>query len=215
VRDLEWLLVLVEVDRPGRFHSDLLLSAGALTKGQRRKFVSSFILEPFGMKDRDAEVHQPSETKESTMKSKLSLILPLFVLLAPYVTGCSSGYYLMQLIEEHDGSDWVYLSDGCMLVVDDGSQTGSGSGSPDDADEDYFGVETYSTKGVAEVTISTASETIELEFDQEYLESGEQTVTEVTTDGGTRYRFTHWGSEDCEVRGEEEGMGGAEGEPAR
>jgi hypothetical protein len=107
VRDLEWLLVLVEVDRPGRFHSDLLLSAGALTKGQRRKFVSSFILEPFGMKDRDAEVHQPSETKESTMKSKLSLILPLFVLLAPYVTGCSSGYYLMQLIEEHDGSDWV------------------------------------------------------------------------------------------------------------
>ena len=128
--------------------------------------------------------------------------------LALVLTGCSGGHYLMQLLEEHDGTEWVYISDGCVLVADDGSRSESSAGPAGEPDEDHFAIETQIVRGVAKVTISTASQSIDLEFDEDDLESGEETTTEVTTDAGTRYRITHWGSEECELRPEERGMGG-------
>jgi hypothetical protein len=135
----------------------------------------------------------------------------LLCLIAPFLSGCSGGYYLMQYLEKQENGEWVSLGDGCFFVEPGGSVLSGGLAPDPNNGADEFGIETVATKGKATVTLTTASEEKVLEFDRAFLASGDEVVTSVTTDAGTEYRVTHWGDRECQVSGEDESGGASPG----
>lgn len=116
----------------------------------------------------------------------------------------------MQRLEKNEGDGWIDQGDGCHLVANDGSRSGSALGTAEGT-PDEFAIDTLIEKGVAHVSVATDLESQELEFDGQDLRSGEETVVEVTSGSGTTYRVTFWGSPECDVRSEDEWATGGAG----
>ena len=132
------------------------------------------------------------------------------------LTGCN-GQYLMEDIEVKLDGEWRLIGGGCMAIESGRARGGSLAGNGSEEAGDSFDIEMESHGGKATVKISTASESIDLEFDGKFMHSGEREIYEITTEAGREYRMTYWGESDCNVRPESDfydlnnlnGMGGA------
>lgn len=120
------------------------------------------------------------------------------VLAVPFVVGCSDDVYLMIHEEVNYGDGWINLGGGCELLKGKGSSVTGSADSVSEVDDDYFRMETVTEGKSATVTLTTKSEEVVREYDNDFLLSGEVDVVEITTDSGTVHRASFWGGAECD-----------------
>jgi hypothetical protein len=141
-------------------------------------------------------------------EQKMALKLLSTAFIATILFGCAADDYLMQKKEYFEQGDWVFDGVDCMLLAR-GSEDPRGP-CPECSEEEYPPADNFinehwhSSEGRIIIALSTSDHVEKLEFDREFLRSGDERVTALTTPSGTKHRYTHWGGPDCAYQSPEE-----------
>lgn len=133
------------------------------------------------------------------MMDKLKSLKGFFYTLGDLsLVGCGGDDYLMEKVEMQVEGGWEENAINCRMAIR-GGDTGNWSSTAEGAPEGtpYVDVEGHSEKGQMTVLLTGPDEEVSLEFDEEFLKSGEESVTKIMGFGDVEFRYTYWGGPDC------------------